>query len=43
MRDASSANNLAGDASHICIVSDREYTAFSPCCLQPEESSLDTC
>lgn len=29
MRDASSANNFAGDASHFCIVSDREYTVFS--------------
>lgn len=29
MRNASSANSFAGDASHICIVSDREYTVFS--------------
>lgn len=30
MRNASSANSFAGDASHFCIVSDREYTVFSP-------------
>lgn len=29
MRNASSANSFAGDASYICIVSDREYTVFS--------------
>lgn len=29
MRNASSANSFAGDASHFCIVSDREYTVFS--------------
>lgn len=29
MRNASSANSFAGDASHIYIVSDREYTVFS--------------
>lgn len=29
MRNASSANSFAGDASCICIVSDREYTVFS--------------
>lgn len=29
MRNASSANSFAGDASYFCIVSDREYTVFS--------------
>lgn len=29
MRNASSANSFAGDASHIYIVSDREYTVYS--------------
>lgn len=29
MRNASSANSFTGDASHFCIVSDREYTVFS--------------
>lgn len=29
MRNASSANSFAGDASYFCIVSDREYTVYS--------------
>ena len=29
MRNASSANSFASDASHFCIVSDREYTVYS--------------